>query len=112
MKLTSIDFGLLVTMYFYAPTIDELGKQNKECVYRLSRAQFCMCDTPGQHPGQPRCWSLTQSGQALVDHIDQTQGQAWRDPQWSIEINAREWIRAHADDKRVWGAANVKSVDY
>lgn len=112
MKLTSLDFGLLIAMYFYAPTIDELGPQNKRQVYRLSRAQLCMCDKPGQHPGQPRCWSLTQSGQALVDHIDQAQGQAWRDPQWSIKINLRNWVKVHGDDRRVQGTAHHKSVGY
>ena len=85
MKIDSVDFGILFTMYHWAPTMTELRTDRPERVYRLSRAGFCRCDRPGDHPGQPRCWALLPRGTRLVEKVDAEQGQAWRDRGWHTE---------------------------
>jgi hypothetical protein len=82
------DFGLLLGMYDDAPTMYELGHNNKKRVYRLSRAGLCMCDKPSIHPGQPRCWSLTPTGTSLVETVDEEYGNLWRLRGWEIRYSA------------------------
>lgn len=97
MKIDSTDFGILIQMYQWAPTMcEELGDKRQR-VYRLSKAGLCRCDLPGQHPGEPRCWSLTQPGQALIDHIDGEYADSWRARGWSFEFNASAWVSKHID---------------
>lgn len=85
MRIDSMDFGILLQMYQWAPTMIELDTDTPKRVYRLSRAGLCRCDTPGMHPGQPRCWSLLPLGTSLVERIDAEQGQAWRKRGWAYE---------------------------
>lgn len=84
MKIDGTDLGLLLDMYHWAPTMTELGDNNKKRVYRLSRANLCMCDMPGMHPGEPRCWSLTPKGENLVELIDDTE--IWQRRRWEYEV--------------------------
>lgn len=97
MKIDSSDVNLIIQMYQWAPTITELGTNNRKRLYRLCRAGLCRCDHPGQHPFQPICWSLLPAGTALMDKIDAEYGQQWKSPRWSITINMSAWIREHQD---------------
>ena len=90
MIIDSRDFGLLLGMYDDAPTMTELGRNNSQRVYRLSRANLCRCDKPGDHPGQPRCWSLDPAGTHLVEAVDAEYGSLWRQRGWQIDWKAQD----------------------
>lgn len=75
-ELDGKDIEILLRMYEYGPTMGELrhiASNVEKRAYRMSRHKLCAGDRAGMHPGEPRCWSASPWGEALVEAVVDTE---------------------------------------